>query len=136
MNLKEWVYRYKSPSEPGNGIVPRVNSNAPTNGNIEESSSHLYKSDWWRIKNVTLGYNFSASFLQNLKISSLRLYVSGDNLFLKTKYPGYNPEGALTYLTGQGTSQREGFSASKDLGYDFGSSPLAKRFIGGLNITF
>jgi TonB-linked SusC/RagA family outer membrane protein len=135
-NLKEWVNRWKSPEQPGNGIVPRVTSDAATNGVIEESSAHLYDSDWWRIKNVTLGYNVPASLLQKLKISSLRFYVSGDNLFLKTKYPGYNPEGALTYLTNQGTSQREGFSASRDLGYDFGSSSLAKRFIVGLNITF
>ena len=135
-NLKEWVNRWKSPEEPGNGVVPRVTSDAATNGVIEESSAHLYDSDWWRIKNVTLGYNFSASSLQRIKISSLRFYVSADNLLLKTKYPGYNPEGALSYLTGQGTSQREAFSASKDLGYDFGSSPLAKRFIVGLNITF
>jgi TonB-dependent starch-binding outer membrane protein SusC len=135
-NLKEWVNRWKSPEEPGNGIVPRVTSNAETNGVIEESSAHLYDSDWWRIKNVTLGYNFTASALQRIKISSLRFYVSGDNLFLKTKYPGVNPEGALTHLMGQGTSQRESFSASRDLGYDYGSSPLPKRIIVGLNITF
>jgi len=92
-----------------------------------------------------LGYTFPAASLEKLNISSFRLYVSADNLFLNTKYPGFNPEGGLKPNPDQGTTQSESVfnsrfsqnqSPSFNLGMDFGSSPLAKRFIVGLNITF
>jgi len=145
INLKEYVNRWKSPDEPGNGIIPRVTSNAATNGRDEEHDRWLYDSDWWRIKNITLGYNFPASILEKFTISSLRVYVSGDNILLFTKYPGYNPEGGLKPAPAQGTSQSESTfnprsgqnqSPSSNLGMDFGSSPQVKRLIFGLNVTF
>ncbi|MFY0654008.1 MAG: TonB-dependent receptor [Cyclobacteriaceae bacterium] len=143
--LKEWTNRYRSPENPGNGIVPQGTSDTGTNGGQEENDRWLYDSDWWRIKNLTLGYTFPAASLEKLKISSFRLYVSADNLFLNTKYPGFNPEGGLKPNPDQGTTQSESVfnsrfsqnqSPSFNLGMDFGSSPLAKRFIVGLNITF
>ena len=133
--LKEWAYRWKSPEEPGNGKVPRVTSDAVTNGPDEEMDRWLYKSDWWRIKNITLGYTIPTKLLQKVRISSLRLYVTGGNVYLNTDYPAYSPEGALKYTPGTGTSQTES-SASKDLGFDFGNLPAPKRFIVGLSITF
>lgn len=143
--LKEWTNRYRSPENPGNGIVPQATSDTGTNGGQEENDRWLYDADWWRIKNLTLGYTFPAASLEKLKISSFRLYVSADNLFINTKYPGYNPEGGLKPNPDQGTTQSESVfnsrfsqnqSPSFNLGMDFGSSPLAKRFIVGLNITF
>ncbi len=137
--------RWKSESEPGNGIIPRVTSNAATNGADEEHDRWLYDSSWWRIKNLTLGFNLPASSLQKLHIAAFRVYVSGDNLLLFTDYPGYNPEGGLKPMPGMGTTQTETpfnsrygqkQSPSYNLGMDFGSSPLAKRFIVGVNITF
>ncbi len=145
INLAEYNDRWKSEAEPGNGIIPRVTSNAATNGRDEEQDRWLYDSDWWRIKNLTVGYNFPKSALEKISISALRLYVSGDNLLLFTKYPGFNPEGGLKDAPGQGTSQSESVynprigqnqSPSYNLGMDFGSSPQVKRFIFGLNVTF
>lgn len=133
--LGEWRNRYIDAQNPGDGKTPKVTSNTGTNGADEEQDRWLYDSDWWRIKNVTLGYNFSSAFLQKFKISNLRVYVSGDNLYLNTKYPGYNPEGVISPGTGRGTSQDEP-SANTSNGYDFGSMPLARRYTVGLNITF
>ena len=137
--------RWRSDSQPGNGIIPRVTSDAATNGRDEEHDRWLYPSDWWRIKNLTIGYNLPASSLRKVHIASLRIYIAGDNLLLFTKYPGYNPEGGLKPMPASGTTQtetpfnpRSGIkqSPSYNLGMDFGSTPLARRFIIGVNITF
>ncbi|MBX2922795.1 MAG: TonB-dependent receptor [Chitinophagaceae bacterium] len=56
---------------------------------------YMYKGDFIRLKNVQLGYNFSKNLLQKLKLQGVRLYVSGTNLYTKTKFPGWDPEGAV-----------------------------------------
>ncbi|MCX8019646.1 MAG: TonB-dependent receptor [Chitinophagaceae bacterium] len=57
-------------------------------------------SDWWirsaayfRLKNVNLGYTLPAAVTSKMKISSLRVFVSGQNLFTLTKsWKGFDPE--------------------------------------------
>lgn len=44
------------------------------------------------LQNVQLSYNFTDNVLQKLRMSSLRLYVAGSNLFYITDYSGYTPE--------------------------------------------
>ncbi|MGY0036634.1 hypothetical protein [Pedobacter sp. NJ-S-72] len=46
-----------------------------------------------RLKNVELAYNLKSELLQKLKISGLRIYLSGFNLFTITKVKDYDPEG-------------------------------------------
>ena len=45
-----------------------------------------------KVKNVTIGYNIPVNILSKASISSLRFYVSGQNLAIMTKYPGPDPE--------------------------------------------
>ncbi len=48
-----------------------------------------------RVRMITLGYTFPRSFLNSFSkgiVSSLRLYVSGENLITLTQYSGYDPE--------------------------------------------
>jgi TonB-linked SusC/RagA family outer membrane protein len=57
-------------------------------------------SDWWirsaayfRLKNVNLGYTLPSSSLRKIGIGSLRVFVSGQNLFTFTKaWKGFDPE--------------------------------------------
>ncbi|MEP0214918.1 MAG: SusC/RagA family TonB-linked outer membrane protein, partial [Cellulophaga sp.] len=57
------------------------------------SSWYLEDASYLRIKNVTLGYTFSSKVMDNLsKGSSLRMYVSGENLVTFTNYSGLDPE--------------------------------------------
>jgi hypothetical protein len=44
------------------------------------------------VKNVTIGYNIPATILSKARVSSLRFYISGQNLGIITKYPGPDPE--------------------------------------------
>jgi TonB-linked SusC/RagA family outer membrane protein len=77
-----------------------------------------------RIRTVTVGYNLPASVAKKLKLNSLRVYLSGLNLYTFTKYPGYNPEPSL-----------EGNSAYTP-GVDLGTYPSNRTMSIGLNIGF
>ena len=76
-----------------------------------------------RGKNISLGYNLSPTYCSRLRVKSLRLSLSAQNLFLITKYPGYDPE-VSTY------------SDPFAQGIVFADYPKAKSFTFGLNISF
>jgi TonB-linked SusC/RagA family outer membrane protein len=63
-------------------------------------SNNTQNSDYWmksaaylRMKNLQLGYTLPKAVLSSLKIQSLRVYVSGENLFTMDNFwPGWDPE--------------------------------------------
>ena len=86
-------------------------------GNIN-TSRVVEDASFLRLKNVQLGYNFPVKLIKRLGISSLRLYVSGQNLWTWTKYTGYDP-GVST----PNSSLTRGFDESaypKTTSYTFG----------------
>lgn len=52
----------------------------------------LYDMSYLRVKSLQLGYNLPDFLIKKLDMSNLRVYVSGDNLFTFTKFPGLDPE--------------------------------------------
>lgn len=67
----------------------------------------LTSSNYLSINNVTLGYTFPKHWLTKLTISSLRVYVSGENLAVFTKRKGMDPRFSLgvgSYVYGSGAS--------------------------------
>jgi TonB-dependent starch-binding outer membrane protein SusC len=52
----------------------------------------LQDASYWRLQNVTLGYNLPASILSKVKMNNVRIYVTGQNLYTKTDYQAYSPE--------------------------------------------
>jgi TonB-linked SusC/RagA family outer membrane protein len=52
----------------------------------------LYSFDYLRLKNLMLGYNIPQKVLSSIAMSNLRIYLSAENLFTITKYPGLDPE--------------------------------------------
>ena len=134
--MARWANRWRSESDPGDGITPKITSTTGTNGTDEEQDAWLYDADWWRIKNVTLGYTLPESLLSKMNISRLKIYLSVDNLFLNTDYVGYNTEGVMgPGIANRGAVQSE-VSASRSWGYDFGVLPLSRTYSVGLNLTF
>lgn len=87
-------------------------------------SNDVYSSDYVRIKNITLSYTMPKKILRNTPISACRIYGSVDNVYTFTDYPGFTPE---TSTYGNGTTQ---------LGVDYSTYPLSRRFTLGVNITF
>lgn len=92
--------------------------------NKRVSSRFIEDGSYLRVKNVTLGYSFNSGFLQRYHISSLRLYVSAQNLLTFTRYSGLDPE--VNY-SGNSTQVQ---------GTDFFTFPQARTVTFGLNLKF
>ena len=113
---------WKSPTDPGDGNV--MLANRVTNANSAQISSfHVEDGSFVRLRNLTFGYTVNSRAFNN-KIKSLRLYVSAQNLYTWTKYLGYNPE----------VNARPDNTLSQ--GEDYGSYPLSRTIMGGINLSF
>lgn len=61
--------------------------------NYHNSNFWIKDGDYLRLKNVVIGYTLPASLTERLKIGSLRIYASGQNLLtFDNFYPGFDPE--------------------------------------------
>ena len=70
---------------------PVYNDNV-SNGSGLPISFNVFKADFIKLKNVTLGYNIPVDGLKKVKITNARFWVGGQNLWIFTKYPGPDPE--------------------------------------------
>jgi TonB-dependent starch-binding outer membrane protein SusC len=87
----------------------------------QNSSQHVENASFFRIQNVTLGHNF-----RNIKgIAGLRLYAEAQNLYVLTRYKGFDPE----------VSSNGGLS-DRTAGIDYGAYPSARTFLVGVNLKF
>lgn len=77
-----------------------------------------------RLSNLVVGYSLPKKVLSGIGIESLRLYVSGYNLWLLTRYTGYDPEVDAIRST------------ALTPGVDFNAYPRSRTFNAGLNLTF
>lgn len=99
---------------------------ASTNSNTV-STRYLEDGSFLRLNNATLGYNLSPKLigLDNV-MDNLRLSVTGQNLFVITKYSGYDPE----INTGTAIGDIQSF------GIDYFSYPRSRTVMFGLNVAF
>lgn len=87
----EWRNRWTE-SNPST-TMPRIYWGWQSPERINRRSSwFLQDGSYLRLKNLTFGYTLPDQLTQQIGISSLRLYFSGDNLITITKYPGLDPE--------------------------------------------
>lgn len=85
------------------------------------SSYYIEDGSFFRIRNAQLGYNFSSEMLSHLHLTSLRLFVNGQNIKTFKNSSGYTPE-----FGGSATS----------FGVDNGSYPLPAIYTFGINLNF
>ena len=114
--------RWQSEDQPGNGQVNKANRKQ-TGYNGRTSTWHLEDGSYLRLQNVSLGYTFPKKWTNRFYVEKLRLYVSGQNLATFTKYSGYNPE----------VNARPDNALTP--GEDYGTYPLARTFMFGINVT-
>ncbi|NCA80125.1 MAG: TonB-dependent receptor, partial [Sphingobacteriia bacterium] len=57
------------------------------------SSEYLFKGDYIKLKSVTLGYSLPEMSKSKDLVKQLRVFVSCENIYTLTKYPGWDPEG-------------------------------------------
>lgn len=98
---------YWTPENQG-AVIPSPGANA----NYQDAVK-IQKADYFKLKDVTLSYDFKKNLLQKAYISNARVYCSLKNFFTVSKIDGYDSErnGAVTF-------------------------PLSKQVVLGLNLTF
>jgi TonB-linked SusC/RagA family outer membrane protein len=102
-------------------------ANESINNSAPVSTRFLKDGAFFRLNNLTLGYSLDPKRIGlNRWISGIRLSATGQNLFVITKYNGYDPE-VNTDRTVNGISS---------YGIDYLSYPRARSFVFGLNLTF
>jgi|APGre2960657373_1045057.scaffolds.fasta_scaffold00868_3 TonB-linked SusC/RagA family outer membrane protein len=94
-----------------------------TSKNFNSSSRYVYDASFVKLRNISLNYSVPQKILTKIKMSSLDVYVSGQNLWVNTKFKGYDPE--IDFLpTNNAISQ----------GQEFGIIPNPKSMTIGLRI--
>ncbi len=100
------------------GTMPGANASALS----WNSDLLVFNASYLRIQQMQIGYNFPHSLLNTIKLSGIRVYVSFDNFFTFTKYPGFDPDA--------GTGNDAG------IGIDRGVYPASKKIMLGASISF
>lgn len=121
--LKIVADRWKSKTQPGNGIVQRAIRNDYAFG-ISNTSRYLFDGSFIKIRNINLAYNFSSRLISRLKFQSLQLYADASNVFVFTDYPSFDPEGSTS-----------GDNVARS-GLDFFSYPNPRIFSLGVRVGF
>jgi hypothetical protein len=80
-----------------------------------------------RLNNLSLGYSLPQSIISKVGMNRLRVYATGSNLHIWTKYSGYDPEVS--------TSRSSNYSALLR-GVDYSSFPRSRSYTVGIDITF
>jgi len=92
-------------------------------GSNNTSSRYLEDGSFFRLKNITLSYDF-ATLIPKGYVNKLRLYVSADNIATATKYSGMDPEVSINTTSGS----LAGFSADQ--------YPVNRTIMCGLEVQF
>lgn len=95
-----------------------------SNNNTRDSDIFVEDGSYVRLKTLTLAYNFSSRLLDQMKLRSLRVFATGQNIWTSTKYSGLDPE--VNTFDGSNTS----------LGTDFFVYPQARSIQLGINVGF
>lgn len=99
---------------------PSVNSG----NSIRDYANTLWVEDgsYLRLRDITIGYTFSAKQLSFAKLSGIRVYVSAQNWLTLTNYSGYDPEVSWAVPTVNG--------------WDRGNYPSTKSITVGAKVNF
>ncbi|GAB4421029.1 MAG: TonB-dependent receptor [Bacteroidia bacterium] len=116
----ETVDRWTGPGT--SNEIPRMTRNRD-NLNHRTSDLFIERGDFLRLKNLTLGYTLPADLTTRARISRVRVYVTGQNVFTITGYWGMDPE--LGYIDG-----------NLQLNVDYAQYPQARTWLIGATLGF
>lgn len=102
---------------------PKAETANASNSNAV-SSRYLEDGSFFRLRNLTVGYDFPQKLISKAKMTKCRIYFTADNLFTATKFSGMDPEVSLV----SGTNTLAGLYSS--------NYPVGRTFQGGIEISF
>lgn len=117
--LERWTQERYERGEPISFPRLSMSPSRDTDNNYQDSNFWIRNADYLRLKNVEIGYTFRKGQLKVLGLESLRLYVSGTNLFTWTDVINLDPE-----------------APSKGGATEINTYPLQKIYNVGINIQF
>ena len=103
-----------------NAKTPMQESNF-NSGNLS-TSYFVEDASYFRLRNLQIGYTLPTALSAKARISKVRIYIQGTNLFTATKYDGLNPEVVST--------------DERASSVDIGAYPTVRQYLIGANITF
>lgn len=121
MALQDGWSRWVNPGDNATHPEPVYGGNMNSN---KYSSRYLEDGSYLRLRNLTLAYNLPTSYAEKIKLNSLRITLSMDNLKTWTKYSGPDPDVPL-YL-----------GAYNLPGTQFFKYPISRQYLIGLEISF
>ena len=126
-NKKYTKNRWVSAEHPGDGKTPY--QNVKTGHDLMLTDYPLQNASYACLRNFTVGYTLPATAARKIKLSGVRFYVSGSNLFYiwGSGYKGINPESRMT--SGD-------YSSAMISGYQRGGFPLTSTISAGFDINF
>jgi len=124
MSMEKNKLGWKRWEKPGDiATHPKLVMNGNKSSN-SISSRYLENGSFFRIKNLTFGYDIPSQWLKARHIDHCRLYLSGDNVLTFTKFSGMDPE--VTLRT----------SDYMLAGLYADNYPVSRQFLVGLEIGF
>ena len=91
--------------------------------NFWGSTASLFDGSFFKIKQVQLGYTVPQNWTKKVLINQLRMFVSLDDFFTFTSYPGMDPETATS-------------GSASGRGVDIGAYPSMRKVMFGVNVSF
>lgn len=104
---------------PGSGIQDEPIANS---GYLPASTYYVESGDFVRLNNVTLSYNLPEAVVKRIKMSSAKVYITGQNIFTITKYSGFSPELSSDSPT--------------ESGIELNAYPTTRTIAAGVNVNF
>ena len=91
--------------------------------NFWGSTAGLFDGSFFKIRQMQLGYTVPQKITQKVFIKQLRMFVSLDDFFTFTSYPGMDPETATS-------------GSASGRGVDIGAYPSMRKCMFGVNVSF
>ena len=120
-NSKLGWTRWTKPGDDATHPKAQLNGNKTANS---VSSRYLEDGSYFRLKNLTVGYDFPLEMIKKAHMTKCRIYFSADNIFTISRFSGMDPEISLET------------SGDKLAGMYTENYPVGRTFQGGLEISF
>ncbi|MEO6406097.1 MAG: hypothetical protein ABIY51_06710, partial [Ferruginibacter sp.] len=104
------------------------NQGGVTNAWDNNTTLQVYDASYMRLKELTFAYYLPAKFMTRYKMSAAKIYFTGYNLLLFTKYPVGDPEG--------GRDGEDNAARNQSPNANFLNPPQARTYNFGINVTF